>query len=128
MGSGILSTEKMVFLDKTKLALRLATKVASIKDDSVHKRVKMTKAELKMAFCLMKTMAGDHTPEPAMKMPASTRLMRPLKVRQEFINSRGFLAWGKNRVREEFKPSMLNKARKLIADIMAELKPTSASV
>ena len=32
----------------------LATKVASIREDSVHERVEMIKAEQKMAFCLTK--------------------------------------------------------------------------
>jgi len=116
-----LSREKIVFLDKTKLARRLAIKVASIKDDSVHDRVKTMKTEQKTAFCLMKLNAGDHNPEPAMKMPAASREMSPLKVKQEFISFCGWLVWGRKRMSEEFKPTKLSMARRLIAEIMAEL-------
>ena len=116
-----MSREKIVFLDKTKPARRLAIKVASIKDDSVHNRVKIIKAEQKMAFCLTKPNAGDHNPKPAMKMPAAIREMSPLRVKQEFIKSCGLSARGRKRMSEEFKPTRLSTARRLIAEIMAEL-------
>ena len=43
------------------------------------------------------------------------------KVKQEFISASGFSVWGKKRTREVFKPSELNKVRKPITDIIAEL-------
>ena len=44
MGRGILSREKMVFFDRTKSALLLATKIAFITPESVQERAKKTKA------------------------------------------------------------------------------------
>ena len=80
MGKGILSIEQMVFLDKTKPARLLAMKVESTKFDSVQSKAKMMKAAVKTAFCLTKAKAGDQKPRPAMKIPATTRLTRPLRV------------------------------------------------
>ena len=87
MGKGSLSREKTVFLDKTKLALRLAIKMKSTKFDSVHERAKMTKAEAKITFCWTKAKAGDQKAKPARKIPANTKVIRPLRVKQVFMNS-----------------------------------------
>ena len=75
----------------------------------------------KIAFPLMKARDGDQKSTVARKMPAITRLMSPLKVKQEFINSWGFLALGRKRMSEKLKPNKLNVATRLAADIMAEL-------
>ena len=91
------------------------------KTDNTHISVRMIKVVAKIAFPLMKAKAGDQKPTLTRKMPAITRLMRPLKVKQEFINSWGFSAWGKKRIREKSKPSRLNIARRLAADIIAAL-------
>ena len=80
MGKGILTTENMVFLDNTKPARLLATKVAPTMLDSVHNRVKMMKTRVKIGFCLMKFRDGDQRLRPAIKMPATTRLIRLLSV------------------------------------------------
>ena len=79
------------------------------------------KVAAKIAFPLMKARDGDQKSTVARKMPAIARLMRPLKVKQEFINSWGFSALGKKRMSEKLKPSKLSVARKLTAAIMAEL-------
>ena len=71
---------------------------------------------------------GDHNSEPAMKIPAINRLISPLRVKQEFIKSLGLSACGRKRMSEEFKPIELSIESRQIAEIMAELKPTSASV
>jgi hypothetical protein len=81
----------------------------------------MIKVVAKIAFPLMKDKAGDQKSTLARKIPAITRLMRVRKVKQEFINSWGFSAWGKKRISEAPKPNRLNVARRVIADIMAEL-------
>ena len=81
-----MSKEKMTFLEKVNLALLIATKVVSTKRDSVDIRVKAMKAAAKMAFLLMKPIAGDQRSKPATKMPAISRLMSPLKVKQVYIN------------------------------------------
>ena len=81
----------------------------------------MIKVVAKIAFPLMKARAGDQKSMLARKIPAIARLMRPVKVKQEFINSWGFLAWGKKRIREKSKPSRLSVTTRLAADIMAEL-------
>ena len=86
MGNGILSKEKMTFLESVNSALLVATKVVSVKWDSVHNRVKAMKAAAKMAFLLTKPIAGDQKPKPAMKIPAISRLMSPLKVKQNLFN------------------------------------------
>ena len=70
----------MVFLNNVKPALLLAIKVESTKLDNVHNKAKTMKAAVKMAFCLTKANAGDQKPRPAMKMPDTTRLARPLRV------------------------------------------------
>jgi hypothetical protein len=54
----------------------------------------------KIAFSLMKARAGDQKSIVAKKIPAIAKLMRPLKVKQEFINSWGFSARGRKRIRE----------------------------
>ena len=81
----------------------------------------MMKVAEKIAFPLMKARVGDQESMLTRKMPAIARLMSPLKVKQEFINSWGLSALGRKRIREKFKPSKLNTARRLAADIMAEL-------
>ena len=112
--------EWIVFWNSIKPALLLAIKGVPAKSDNVNSSVKMMKVAEKIAFALMKAKAGDQKSTLARKMPAIARLMRPLKVKQEFINSRGFSARGKKRIREKLKPSKLNMARRLTADIMAE--------
>jgi len=128
IGSGILSREKMVFLESVNSALLLARKTESIKLDNVHARVKAIKAKVKTAFFVMKLRVGDQKFKPTRKIPATTRLMSPLKVKLEFINSWGLSVCGRKRMSEEFKPTKLSRARRLIAEIIAELKPTSASL
>ena len=83
--------------------------------------MRMMKVAEEIAFALMKVKTGDKKSTLTRKMPAIARLMRPLKVKQEFINSWGFSARGRKRIREKSKPSRLNRARRLTADIMAEL-------
>ena len=85
-GNGILSKEKIAFLERVNLALLTATNVESIMWDSVHNRVKKMKAAAKIAFSPTKLIAGDQMSKPVIKMPAISRLMSPLKVKQVFIN------------------------------------------
>ena len=91
------------------------------KTDNANISVRMIKVAEKTAFPLMKTKFGDQKSTVARKMPAIARLMRPVKVKQVFINSLGFSAWGRKRMREKLKPSRLNADRRVAADIMAEL-------
>ena len=91
------------------------------KTDNAHISVRMIKVVAKIAFPLMKARAGDQKSTLARKIPAIARLMRPLKVKQEFISSWGFSARGKKRIREKLKPSRLSVATRLAADIIAEL-------
>lgn len=86
MGRGILTTDKIVFLKRTKPTLRLAIKVESIKHDSANSGVNTMKAAAKIAFPLMKLKAGDQKSTPTTKMPDATRLMRVPNVKEEFIN------------------------------------------
>ncbi len=96
-------------------------KGALAKDDNTNIRVRMMKVVAKIAFPLMKAKAGDQKSTLTRKMPAIATLTRPLKVKQEFINSWGFSARGKKRISETSKPSRLSVARRLTTDIMAEL-------
>lgn len=91
------------------------------KIDNAHINARIIKVMAKIASPLMKTKAGDQKSTVAKKIPAIIRLASPLKVRQEFINSWGFSALGKKRIREKLKPSRLNVATRLAADIIAEL-------
>lgn len=96
-------------------------KVLLTRGDNANINVRMMKIAEKITFPLTKAKVGDQKSTPARKMPAIARLTSPLKVRQEFINSWGFSALGRKRIREKLKPSRLNMARRLAADIMAEL-------
>jgi len=121
MGKGILRTAEIMFVERIKPALRLAIKVALAKPDNANNRARVMKMVAKIAFPLMKAKAGDQKSRLARKIPAIARLMRPLKVKKEFINSCGFSALGRKRMSEKLKPSRLNVATRLAADIMAEL-------
>ncbi|MBA7642274.1 hypothetical protein ES703_49963 [subsurface metagenome] len=92
IGKGILRVEKIMFVDAMNPALRLATKEAFANCNSAYKGVKTMKATAKIAVPLMKARAGDQKSTPATKMPAITKLMRPVKVKREFISSWGFSA------------------------------------
>ena len=96
-------------------------KVAPTRADNTNISVRMTKVVAKRAFPLMKAKAGDQKSMLARKIPAIARLARALKVKQEFINSWGFSALGRKRIREKSRPSRLIMLRRLAADIMAEL-------
>ena len=87
MGRGILSSEKIVFFDNTKSALLLLIHTKSITCENVEKRTMRTKAVEKIAFSLMKPMAGAQISRPATKIAARARAKIPLKVRQELIIS-----------------------------------------
>ena len=121
MGKGILRTAKITFLVNTNPARRLAMKVGSIKFDSANNSVVMMKTAQKTPFPLRRSRAGDQKSTPATKIPAITRLMRAVKVNEEFISSWGFSARGRKRISEESKPTRLNMATRLAADIVAEL-------
>jgi len=118
----------MVFFDRTKSALLLAMKIASITPANVEKRAKKTKAATKVALSLMKPKAGDQRSTPAMKITATARATIPLRVKQEFIISTGFSALGRKRMRANPRPTLLIRANRPIADIMAAPQPRSASV
>ena len=90
-------------------------------------KVKITKAEVKTPSSLMKLKFGDQTSSPAKKIPAAIRLTSPPRVKQELINLEGFRDCGRKRIRDEFKPTTLIAARRPIAEMIAELKPTSYS-
>ena len=121
MGNGIFSTEKITAFDKVKPARLLAIKVVFSRVDSVQNKVNTRKAKAKIVLSFMKDRAGDQKPNPATKITAITTLNNPLRVKQEFISSCGFLAWGRKRIRELFSPAMLIIASRLMADMMAEL-------
>ena len=88
----ILSKAKIALVETTKLALRLATKVELINSDKVHSGVLIMKTVAKTAFSLMKAKGGDQKPTPATKIAATARLMRLVRVKQEFISPLGFSA------------------------------------
>ena len=81
-----MSNEKIAFLASVNSALLKATKLASVKEANVDNRVKAMKAVAKIAFSPTKLIAGDHKSKLAMKIPATSRLMSPLKVKQVLIN------------------------------------------
>jgi hypothetical protein len=128
IGSGILISEIITFLYNTNSALLLAMNTDSVIPDSVQNTANKTKAMMNIALCLMKLKAGDQISRPATKTAAPTKAAIPLRVKQEFIISTGLSALGRKRTRALLKPSLPNKAKKVIADIMAAPKPTSASV
>ena len=84
--------ERIVLIDSTKPALRLAMKVALMKLKSTHSGVNTMKAAVKMASPLMKLKAGDQKPRPAIKIAAVIKLVSPHKVKPELINSCGLSA------------------------------------
>jgi len=99
----------------------MAVKMEVAKTDNASINVSMIKVVAKIASPLMKIKAWDQKSTVARKMPAIAKLMRLLKVKQEFINSCGFSARGRKRIREKLKPSRLNVAIRPAAEIMAEL-------
>jgi hypothetical protein len=70
-----------------KPALRLAIKTESIKVDSVDNITVPKKVNKKIASCLKNLKLGDQIFKPAIKIPAATRLITPVKVKLELINS-----------------------------------------
>jgi len=119
-GNGIFRAV-IVDFNKTKPALLLAMKTVLSRLDIVHNAVKMIKASEKIIFTFINARAGDQKPSPVMKIAAITMVKNPLIVKQEFIKSCGFLAWGRKRMRELFSPAILIIASRPMAEMIAEL-------
>lgn len=85
-------------------------------------------ADAKMRLPETKPRIGDHMSKPARNIAATTRLTGPQIVRQVLISSLGFFTLGIKRVKALASPSVLSALTKPMAEIIAELKPTSASL
>jgi len=127
-GSTIFISDMIVFFERTKPARLLATKIESVIADKVKNAVKKMNAAANIIFPLIKFNAGDQIFTPITNITAISRDTTTVMVRQEFIKSAGFSTLDRKRIRPTSKPSLLNETNSNIADIMADPRPTSASL
>lgn len=127
-GNIIFIIEKIKFLTSIYSALRFATKVVSTNRYITVTKVKAINAAAKIKLPETKPRIGDHMSKPARNMAANTRLTGPQIVKHVLISSLGFFTLGIKRIKALVSPSILSVATKAMAEIIAELKPTSASL
>lgn len=123
----ILNIDRVIVLKSTNLALRVAIKMESIESVIAISKVIIIKVGSKIGLCLITIKAGDHISRPATKTTADIKLRTPITVKTELINWLGLFVFGKKRMMEIVSPSVLRTVNKLIAEIIAELDPTSDS-
>ena len=122
---GILSSEIVAFFERTRPALRLATKTESVRFDSVNNAAVNINVREKTIFCLTKPSAGDQKFRPARKIAAITKLKSPVNIKLELSTPWGFSARAKKRMMEKFIPAKPKRAMRLSAATIAEPNPTS---
>jgi hypothetical protein len=80
------------------------------------------------ALSCKKTKLGDHILSPAINTQARSKHALRVRVMHELIRLTGRLLVGRNLIIEKFKPTILKRPIRRIAEIIVELIPTSADV